>query len=258
MLAGGAAWAFGFVAEAQSTAPLASAPAGSPGVEVVERSIDDLQKEMAAGRTTSRAIAAAHLARVAAYDKQGPALNAMIALNPRALDEADALDRERRDRGPRGPLHGIPIVIKDNYETVDLPTTGGSVALSGFMTGRDAFQVKKLRDAGAVILGKTNLHELAAGIITISSLGGQTRNPYDPSADAGRFERRHGDGGRRELRGGRDGQRYVWLDPDSRQPTTTCSACAALQGCRAAPASSRCPIRRTSADPSREQSPTWR
>jgi Asp-tRNA(Asn)/Glu-tRNA(Gln) amidotransferase A subunit family amidase len=140
---------------------------------------------MAAGRATARAIAAAHLARIAAYDAQGPALNAVIARNPRALDEADALDRERRDGRLRGPLHGIPVLIKDNYETRDLPTTGGSVALAGFTTGRDAFQVKKLRDAGAVILGKTNLHELAAGIITISSLGGQTRNPYDPARTPG-------------------------------------------------------------------------
>ncbi|MCC7180843.1 MAG: amidase [Acidobacteria bacterium] len=162
-------------------------PAGAPAraVEVVERSIQELQEEMRAGRATSRDITAAYLARIAAYDKQGPALNAMIALNPRALDEADALDRERRERGPRGPLHGIPVVIKDNYETADLPTTGGTVALAGFSTGRDAFQVKKLRDAGAVILGKTNLHELAAGIITISSLGGQTRNPYDPARTPG-------------------------------------------------------------------------
>ena len=163
--------------------PEAGAPA--PVVDIVERSIQDLQEEMRAGRATARDITAAHLARIAAYDKQGPALNAMIALNPRALDEADALDRERRERGPRGPLHGIPVVIKDNYETADLPTTGGSVALAGFSTGRDAFQVKKLRDAGAVILGKTNLHELAAGIITISSLGGQTRNPYDPARTPG-------------------------------------------------------------------------
>ena len=140
---------------------------------------------MASGRTTARAIASAHFARIAAYDTQGPALNAMIALNPKALDEADALDRERRERGARGPLHGIPVVIKDNYETRDLPTTGGSVALAGFTTNRDAFQVKKLRDAGVVILGKTNLHELAAGIITISSLGGQTRNPYDPARTPG-------------------------------------------------------------------------
>ncbi len=171
--------------------PAAQAPvrqgavAAPSAVDVVDRSIAELQDEMRAGRATSRDITAAHLARIAAYDKQGPALNAMIALNPRALDEADTLDRERRERGPRGPLHGIPVVIKDNYETADMPTTGGSVALAGFAPGRDAFQVKKLRDAGVVILGKTNLHELAAGIITISSLGGQTRNPYDPARTPG-------------------------------------------------------------------------
>ena len=165
------------VPSAQRATPATTAPAG--GVDVVERTIPELQAEMTAGRTTARAIAAAHLARIAAYDKQGPAINAMIALNPRALEDADALDRERRDRGPRGPLHGIPLVIKDNYETADMPTTGGSMALAGFRPGRDAVQVAKLRAAGAVILGKTNLHELAAGIITISSLGGQTRNPYD-------------------------------------------------------------------------------
>ncbi|MFN8058090.1 MAG: amidase family protein [Vicinamibacterales bacterium] len=145
----------------------------------MERSIVDLQQAMASGATTSRELTSAFLARIDAYDKHGPALNAFIALNARALDDAEALDRERRDKGPRGPLHGIPIVIKDNYETVDMPTTGGSMALAGFSTGRDAFLVKKLRDAGVVILGKTNLHELAAGIITISSLGGQTKNPYD-------------------------------------------------------------------------------
>src|SRR5918993_1067761 len=163
---------------AGQTVPLAQQGASPPApavrlVDVVERSILDLQAEMAAGRMTARDIAAAHLARIAAYDKLGPAINAMIALNPRALDEADALDRERRDRGPRGPLHGIPVVVKDNYETADMPTTGGSEALAGFMPGRDAVQVAKLRAAGAVILGKTNLHELAAGIITISSMGGQ-------------------------------------------------------------------------------------
>jgi Asp-tRNA(Asn)/Glu-tRNA(Gln) amidotransferase A subunit family amidase len=154
-------------------------------VAVEERSILDLQQAMASGAATSREITSASLARIAAYDRRGPALNAMIALNPRALEEADRLDAERRAGKVRGPLHGIPIVIKDNYETVDLPTTGGSMALAGFMTGRDAFQVRKLRDAGAVIVGKTNLHELAAGIISISSLGGQTRNPYDPARTPG-------------------------------------------------------------------------
>ncbi len=154
-------------------------------VAVEEQSILDLQAAMTDGRATSREITAAYLARIEAYDRQGPMLNAMIAMNPKALDEAAALDRERADAGPRGPLHGIPVVIKDNYETADLPTTGGSMALAGFRTGRDAYQVRKLREAGAVVLGKTNLHELAAGIITISSLGGQTLNPYDPARTPG-------------------------------------------------------------------------
>ena len=137
----------------------------------------------------------------------------MIAMNPKVLEIADALDAERAARGPRGPLHGIPIVVKDNFETVDMPTTGGSLALTGFMTGRDAFQVKRLRDAGAIIIGKTNLHELASGITTISSLGGQTRNPYDLVAQPRRIERRHRRGGGRQLRRGRHGQRHVRIDP---------------------------------------------
>lgn len=168
---------------AQDRPATASAPARHAAVE--EQSILQLQAAMTEGRATSREITTAYLARIAAYDKQGPALNAMIAMNPKALEQADALDRERATKGPRGPLHGIPIVIKDNYETADLPTTGGSIALAGFMTGRDAFQVRKLREAGVVVLGKTNLHELAAGIITISSLGGQTLNPYDPARTPG-------------------------------------------------------------------------
>lgn len=153
--------------------------------EVVERTIPELAAAMKDGTATSHDLVQAYLDRIAAYDHQGPALNAMIVVNPKALSEADALDRERASRGPRGPLHGIPIVIKDNYDTVDLPTTAGSIALKGANAGRDAFQVKKLRDAGAVIVGKTNLHELARGITTISSLGGQTRNPYDPTRNPG-------------------------------------------------------------------------
>ena len=136
-------------------------------------------------RRDVRSLVLGYLGRIRAYDLQGPQLNAMLAMNPKVLEIADAMDRERAARGPRGPLHGIPIVVKDNFETVDMPTTGGSLALTGFMTGRDAFQVKRLRDAGAVIIGKTNLHELAAGITTISSAGGQTRNPYDPSRTPG-------------------------------------------------------------------------
>ncbi len=104
----------------------------------------------------------------------------MVYLNKKAIERAEALDKERREKGPRGPLHGIPIVLKDNYDTADMPTTGGSIALSEFFPRDDAFQVRKLREAGAIVIGKTNLHELAAGITTISSFGGQTRNPYDP------------------------------------------------------------------------------
>src|SRR6185369_13453077 len=113
----------------------------------------------------------AYLARIAAYDQRGPALNAMIRANPRARAEAAALDAERRAGKLRGPLHGIPIILKDNYNTADMPTSGGSIALASLVPPRDAFQVKKLRDAGAVIIGKANMHELAAGITTIASLG---------------------------------------------------------------------------------------
>ena len=157
----------------------------SPAFDVQERSIADLQAALSSGAATSRSLVLAYLARIRAYDLLGPRLNAMIAMQPKVLEIADALDRERAAGRVRGPLHGIPIVIKDNFETVDMPTTGGTLALTGFMTGRDAFQVKRLRDAGAIIIGKTNLHELAAGITTISSLGGQTRNPYDPSRNPG-------------------------------------------------------------------------
>jgi Asp-tRNA(Asn)/Glu-tRNA(Gln) amidotransferase A subunit family amidase len=163
-------------------APVAQTPRD---FDVLEKTIPELQAAMAAGTVTSKQLVSAYLARIKAYDHDGPRLSAMIALNPRALDAADALDQERAARGPRGPLHGIPVVIKDNFETADMPTTGGSIALAGFETGRDAFQVRKLREAGAVIVGKTNLHELASGITTISSLGGQTRNPYDPRRNPG-------------------------------------------------------------------------
>ena len=154
-------------------------------VEVFEASIPDLQEAMADGRVTAAQLVDAYLARIAAYDQGGPALNSMIRLNPNARAQAMALDQERALRGARGPLHGIPIILKDNYDTADMPTSGGSIALAGSIPPDDAFQVRKLREAGAVILGKSNLHELAMGITTISSVGGQTRNPYDPSRNPG-------------------------------------------------------------------------
>jgi amidase len=150
-----------------------------------ERSIDELQRAMQAGAVTSRQLVESYLARIAAYDRQGPALNALVAINPRARDAADALDAERRSKSVRGPLHGIPVLVKDNYETIEMPTSAGSIALATFHPARDAYLVKRLKDAGAVILGKTNMHELAAGITTVGSRFGQTLNPYDLDRNPG-------------------------------------------------------------------------
>lgn len=162
----------------------------SAQVEVTGASITELQEAMTSGRATSAQITRAYLDRIAAYDRpgpsgRGPALNAMIWMNPNALAEAEALDRERAQRGPRSPLHGIPIILKDNYDTHDLPTSAGSLALASNVAPDDAFQVARLREAGVVILGKSNMHELASGITTVGSLGGQTRNPYDPTRNPG-------------------------------------------------------------------------
>ena len=156
-----------------------------PPFDVLEKTIPELQAAMADGRVASRQIVAQYLARIAAYDDRGPALNAMIALNGRALDEADALDRERAASGPRGPLHGIPVVVKDNFDVAGLPTTAGAIALAEWYPPDDAFQVARLKAAGAVIIGKANMHELAYGMTTVSSAGGQTRNPYDPTRNPG-------------------------------------------------------------------------
>jgi Asp-tRNA(Asn)/Glu-tRNA(Gln) amidotransferase A subunit family amidase len=165
--------------------PAATRRAAGDTFDVMEKSIDELQDAMTAGRVTARDLVDIYLARIEAYDQQGPRINAFITLNPKAREEAAALDRERASRGPRGPLHGIPLVIKDNFDMAGTPTTAGSLALATLTAGDDAAQVRRLREAGAVILGKTNLHELASGITTISSLGGQTRNPYDPGRNPG-------------------------------------------------------------------------
>ncbi|MCI0437461.1 MAG: amidase [Gemmatimonadetes bacterium] len=166
-------------------APAQGAQQTMTGFDVVEVPVPRLASALAAGEVTSVQLVDAYLARIAAYDQDGPALNTIIRLNPRARAEAAALDAERARGAVRGPLHGIPILLKDNFDTHDMPTTAGSIALAGMIPPDDAFQVRRLREAGAVILGKTNLHELAAGTVTISSLGGQTRNPYDPSRNPG-------------------------------------------------------------------------
>lgn len=163
----------------------AAGVAATPAFDVSERSIEDLQSALGAGAVTSRQLVAAYLARIAAYDQQGPRLNSIITINSKALAQADALDKERAAKGPRGPLHGIPILVKDNYNTADMPTSGGTLALATLQPAADAFQVARLRAAGAIILGKTTLHELAAGVITVSSLSGASRNPYDPARSPG-------------------------------------------------------------------------
>src|SRR5471032_1934215 len=160
---------------------IAASAQKQPPFDVTEATIPALQRAMSDGRLTSVALVDDYLARIAAYDHAGPAINAMIRLNPRAHTDAVALDAERKAGHVRGPLHGIPIIFKDNYDTKDMITTAGSLALATHQPKSDAFVVKKLRDAGAIIIGKANMHELAAGITSISSMGGQTRNPYDLS-----------------------------------------------------------------------------
>jgi amidase len=181
-------------ARVADTVPVPAAP--GPGVQNLEQSfkkdfeldeitIDDLQKAFQSGQYSSRSLSEKYLARVAEIDKAGPRVNAVIELNPDTLQIADALDQERRSKGPRGPLHGIPVLIKDNIDTSDrMNTTAGSLALLGSRGApNDAFVAAELRKAGAVILGKTNLSEWANirsshSTSGWSGRGGLTRNPY--------------------------------------------------------------------------------
>jgi amidase len=149
-----------------------------------ELTISELQERMEAGSLTAVALCQEYLARVEKLDRSGPTLKAVIEVNPDALEIAGRLDEERRARGPRGPLHGIPVMLKDNFDTADrMMTTAGSLALVGPPPPEDATVARRLREAGAVILGKTNLSEWANFRSTRStsgwsSRGGQTRNPY--------------------------------------------------------------------------------
>ena len=159
-------------------------PKAKPTFDVVEASIAELQAAMSSGKITSRELVALYLARIKAIDKAGPRINSVIEVNPDALAIAESLDKERGQSGARGPLHGIPVLIKDNIATADrMQTTAGSIALAGVKPPHDSFVAQKLREAGAVILGKTNLSEWA-NIRSIrstsgwSSRGGLTRNPY--------------------------------------------------------------------------------
>jgi amidase len=167
-----------------SAALAAGAWAAAPAFELEEATVGDLQRRMTSGSITGRLLTQLYLDRIAAIDKRGPALNSVIELNPDALSIAAALDAERKAKGPRGPLHGIPILIKDNIDTADrMMTTAGSLALQGSIAARDAVVAQRLRAAGAVLLGKTNLSEWANyrsshSTSGWSGRGGLTRNPY--------------------------------------------------------------------------------
>jgi amidase len=190
-----------------STAVAFGAVAYAGSLNIESATIAELNAALATGKLTSQKLVGAYLERIAAYDKQGPTINAVIYLNPHALDEAKRLDAERAAGRVRGPLHGIPIVLKDNFDTFDMPTTAGSQLLEGHLPPDDAFTVKKLREAGAVIVAKVNLSEWAGSGGSVSgamdpevlrlgavpngssSAGGQTRNPHDlargPSGSSG-------------------------------------------------------------------------
>ena len=151
------------------------------GVELIELSIAQAHEAMLSGTLTSRQLVEAYHERIEAFDKKGPAFNAIILVNPRALARADALDDALRRTGElSGPLHGIPFIVKDNYDTHDMPTTGGSASLEGAMAADDAYQVRAIREAGAIVLAKSNLAEFAfTAMETVGSmLPGWTFNPY--------------------------------------------------------------------------------
>jgi len=182
--AAGPLWQPVFGASPKSAAATVAEAADVPAFELDEITIGELQDGMKSGKYSARAIAEKYIARITAIDKNGPVVNSVIETNPDALEIAEALDKERKEKGPRGPLHGIPVLIKDNIATADrMQTTAGSLALVGSKPPADAFIAQKLREAGAVILGKTNLSEWANirsnhSISGWSGRGGQTKNPY--------------------------------------------------------------------------------
>jgi Asp-tRNA(Asn)/Glu-tRNA(Gln) amidotransferase A subunit family amidase len=192
MLRVGALCALLAAAVAATVAPAAPAAPGATecvrtvaGLDLQTTTIADLQREMGAGRLTSARLVDAYEARIAAYDTAGPKLDAIRQLNPQAHAQAEALDAERNAGHVRGPLHGIPVLLKDNYGTADQPTTAGSIALDGVVPKDDSTVTRKLREAGAVILGKANLSEFAGWVdlnmpAGYSSLGGQVINAHDP------------------------------------------------------------------------------
>ena len=147
--------------------------------QLMEASVNEIHCSLQSGKLTCHGLVQQYLERIKAYDQQGPTLNAMLYVNPKVLQHADAMDKELTRGIKLKPLQCIPVVLKDNFGTTDMPTTGASLALKGMQLTKDAFTVARLRQNGALILGKTNMHELALAGLTSSSLGGQTKNPYE-------------------------------------------------------------------------------
>ena len=162
----------------------------SPVFDVTEATIDDVQSALRDGRVTCRELVDAYLARIRAYDKTGPALNAVQTINARALEQADRLDATFKVSGPVGRLHCVPTLVKDQIDTLELPTTHGFVGFKDFLPQTDATVVAKLKAAGALIIGKATMGEFASGYI--SSASGPIRNAYDPRRSARGFIGRHG------------------------------------------------------------------
>ena len=154
-------------------------PSGAQDFSLMETTIDEVHAAFAAGELTCGELVAGYLARIAAYDQAGPELNAIEYVNPRAAEEAEVLDAAFAESGPTGPLHCVPVLLKDQVETRDMPTTYGSALFDGFMSGRDATIVTRMREAGAVILAKTTMGEFASRYV--GSGFGIIRNPYDPT-----------------------------------------------------------------------------
>ena len=159
---------------------LATNAQGPQPFQVSEASISQIESELTAKRLTCHALVEQYLGRIDTYDKKGPALNALVEINPRAVEQADELDRRFSASGPVGPLHCIPMIVKDNFETIGLQSAAGSLAMKGFVSVKDAFLVKRAKEAGAIVLAKSNMAEWAfSPYETVSSiLPGYTRNPY--------------------------------------------------------------------------------
>ncbi len=165
--------------------PFTSLTAQQRTFDLLTASIADIQEAVAAGALTYERLVQLYLNRIEAYDQQGPKLNAVLEIHPRALEIARELDEERRTSGIRSPLHGIPIAVKDVVDVHDIPSAGGNLALKGTYPQYDATVIQKLRDAGAIIFFKANLDEFNLGSQGISSIGGQVLNPYDLSRNPG-------------------------------------------------------------------------